>query len=569
MSTYAEITEHDRIIYSTKFIPIGARPSTDPNLTNPEKTVASAPTVPTETPDTGWDLTNVSKLASNAELAVNLTDPTAFTFMDSGNKLLVYDSADSTVNCWTLSSAYSLSGASYDGACAVVGNVVEMWVDDTGTTAFFLRNISEVGGVNKYTMSTPFDISTLSYDSRISVGEGYWKGMNVSTNGYHLYVGSSKGYVKHIYMYFPLQFGWTEVLETVDISGSSSIDGIVVNPAGTRMYVADASLQSLRQYTLNTAYYITDHDYDDLSFDLTGTGVVSLFIEDEEYADIFGITDDKVYKYKVSLTFISSDITTWTYTGLNDSKLVSGNTTGIYAMLCHDEIGKFFVGTRSTYVKEYSITGQDISTIADTGKSYLVTTDYAGSSGVYQMLWANNGTKFYVCVYRYQSEGFLEYDALTPYDINTLTFTGNNLIFNGNRGGWFSADGTKLCMLRKYFNTDECNIRYYTLSTPWDLSTASFDLMVKFYSDDVLENPIPNPDGSQVYMIWSYSGTGMRRIDFDDPFNSAGNISYTPEILRPGYQTWAHALSSDGKYYYSFSVTNRDIRQWATDIVSA
>lgn len=560
-TTYKEITEHDRIIYSTRFIPIGARPSFDPNLANPEKTVADPPSIPTETPDTGWTMSDVSKLSDNSIFEINLTDPSSFTFMDSGNQLLVYDSNDSTVNCYTLSSPYSLSGISYVGQCTIVSDVVEMWVDDTGTSAFFLRNISEVGGVNKYTMSTPFDITTLTYDSRISVGEGYWKGMYVSTNGYHLYVGSSKGFIKHFYMNFPLNLGWINKLETVDISGANSIDGIVINPAGTYLYIIDASSDILYQYNLETAYYITDHTYNNKSLDLSGIGVVSLYIEDDEYADILGIIDDKIYKYKISLSWEIYSTATWADTG--EYFNFNLGTTQPASLWISEAASKIYVGEgNGGTMFEYSFTGSNLSTAIYTGESYELEGSLLGFSP--------DGTKMYGVKYIYHSGAILQHVLSTPWDISTASL-GYTLATGTTTGGVFNKDGTKFIeFTNRFYYSSDSYVRLYDLTQAWDLSTATqYDEI--FLGEDWLgfkNDPKTNPGRTQVYFRNGYSTVEFNAVSFPDLF---GDPATNTEIISGssiGNQAWGYCFSENGQYYYRSDVNAKTVEKWTTDAVS-
>jgi len=379
--------------------------------------------------------------------------------MDSGNQLLIYDASDSSINCYSLATPYVVSGAVFVEKCAVVGEVVEMWVDATGTTAFFLRNTSSIGSVNVYKMSTAHDISTIAYHSRISIGDGYWKGLYVSTNGFHLYVGSSSGYIKHIYMHEPLDLGYVTLLETVDVSNADSIDGLVINPAGTRLYVTDNPGGRLYQYALGTAYYMTDHTYEDLSLNISGLGIVSLYIEDASYADMLGVIDDKIYRYRITLE-------DWSFSNFDDFIFDGVQlSTDIWSFhVSPDGVNLYTMSLDDTNCKQFVMsTPYDLSTA-----SYVGQYDYEDGNRRCINISADG---VYLYVLNTASTKIQSHTMLTPFDITTASVGPLGIAITGNNTGFeISDDGTILwCSIY-----DEEKFAEYSLITPFDVSSAVF-----------------------------------------------------------------------------------------------
>ena len=97
-----------------------------------------------------------------------------------------------------------------------------------------------------------------------------------------------------------------------------------------------------------------------------------------------------------------------------------------------------------------------------------------------------------------------EYTLATPYDISNIVYSGNKLeidilVTNSSRGCFaFKPDGTLLVAI------DRANfIKYYTLSTPWDLNTAvqdgTFDLQLPGVANDCTFEGI----GHQLFVVCS------------------------------------------------------------------
>jgi len=114
----------------------------------------------------------------------------------------------------------------------------------------------------------------------------------------------------------------------------------------------------------------------------------------------------------------------------------------------------------------------DITSIDDRPGISLKTVDLGlPGVGAYGLYIGNNGQKLYIAVYVDNDNGEIrEYDLSTPYDITTASYTGNILsIAERTFEVTFKPDGTKMFVLAIGFDS----ITEYDLSTAWDLSTAS------------------------------------------------------------------------------------------------
>jgi len=101
------------------------------------------------------------------------------------------------------------------------------------------------------------------------------------------------------------------------------------------------------------------------------------------------------------------------------------------------------------------------------------------------------------------SDTVFQYSLSTAWVVNTASYTGNTLVTttqdNSPYGVWISPDGTKFFVLG-----DQTNSVYrYTMSTPYNIGTASFDSGQVL--DFTAEIPAPGsltfkPDGSKIYV---------------------------------------------------------------------
>ena len=125
-------------------------------------------------------------------------------------------------------------------------------------------------------------------------------------------------------------------------------------------------------------------------------------------------------------------------------------------------------GSVSGYTYQYNLsTAWDISTASYVGYSNI---------GGYRFYIRDNGTDVYKTMLVSSSYRVYQYSMSTAWDITTLSATPNTYYQLGSssfeiNGLYFKDDGTKMYVVSNNTNT----VRQYTLSTAWDISTASYD----------------------------------------------------------------------------------------------
>jgi DNA-binding beta-propeller fold protein YncE len=172
------------------------------------------------------------------------------------------------------------------------------------------------------------------------------------------------------------------------------------------------------------------------------------------------------------------------------------------------------------------------------------------------LAFSSDGTKMYV----FMSSGndtVYQYDLLTPWDVSTaggspaLNSYDMSAVISNGVGGTFSTDGTKMYVTDLTTQT----VYQFDLSTAWDVTTAGGSPVA--YSKDVSsEDTSPEivrfrPDGSDMYVlgkntnnIYQYSLTTPWDISTASYINKSANVS-EKEIF---YQTFD--FKQDGRSFF-------------------
>ena len=182
--------------------------------------------------------------------------------------------------------------------------------------------------------------------------------------------------------------------------------------------------------------------------------------------------------------------------------------TGMNAIQFNDDGTKFFTsGYTGDDLNEYTLsTAYDLST-----RTFVDSYDWSakvGSLGAYGFDFKPDGTEVYTC--EYGDSNVHQFTLSTAFDVSTASFTrthdtGRDDYRHGIR---FKPDGTKMYITGgAYTTTDQTD--QYTLSTAWDISTASYDSVSLDHSsqDDTPGDILFNSDGTKLYMLGSTGHT--------------------------------------------------------------
>ena len=221
--------------------------------------------------------------------------------------------------------------------------------------------------------------------------------------------------------------------------------GLAFNNNGTKMYVTGDG-GSIYQYTLSTAFDLSTASYDSVSLSVSsqdGTPQSLAFNAGGTKMYVVGTSNDSVYQYTLSTGF---DLSTASYDSVSFS--VSGQTSSASGVAFKPDGTKMYINDGS----------------GDSVRQYTLSTGFDLSTASYDSVSFSTGSQ----------------DSI-PTDIA------------------LSADGTRMFML----GTSVDSAYQYTLSTAFDLSTASYD-SVSFSVSGQLSNPhgfVFSSDGEKMYVI--------------------------------------------------------------------
>ena len=158
----------------------------------------------------------------------------------------------------------------------------------------------------------------------------------------------------------------------------------------------------------------------------------------------------------------------------------------------------------------------------------------------YGIAFNNDGSKLYML--GYANKTVFQYTLSTPFDLSTASY--DNVSFSvaaqdtRPHGIAFNSDGSKMYMVGDINET----VYQYTLSTPFDLATASYD-SVSFDVSAQDTNPYSiafNSDGSKMYMVGAASDSVYQ---YSPTYDLGPNFLY--QIIHTGTAATFNTLNSD------------------------
>jgi len=477
---------------------------------------------------TAWDISTAS---FNQSLSVSAQEgaPRAVSFKPDGTVMLIGGAVSDTILQYSLSTAWDISTASYDQSFSIASQETifqSMFINEDGTS---LMLVGQQGlDVNRYSLSTAWDVSTMSYVDNFSVSsqdtapEGlffksdgtkmYYCGSNSDTI-YQYSTGtattldlSTGNYFSHtpsvntVFAFsnapasgtaagFALALTGANVAETYDIANASydSVSfsvatqetvptGVGFKDDGTKMYIVGSSNDNIYQYSLSTAWDVSTASYDSVSLSVATQETIPealFFKSDGTSLYIVGRDSNSVFQYDLTTAW---DISTGSYA--SKSMSVSSQETAPRGLYFKDDGTKaYIVGTANDTVYQYALsTAWDISTGSfETGKEVSVASQATVPTGLF---FSSNGYKMYVLHF---SSVVYQYSLSTAWDVSTasydsVSFTGNSQDGFGN-DIYFKSDGVKMYILG---NSNDTIYQYSTGSTA--AATFTYPSSVKFPS---------------------------------------------------------------------------------------
>ena len=249
-------------------------------------------------------------------------------------------------------------------------------------------------------------------------------------------------------------------------SGNSTLTDVEFSNNGTKMFIVGGNGDDVTPYALIRAFDLTHVSPFGAAFSLSPYNPAPQSLEfsnDGTKMFVIGIARDNVTGYALSTAF---DVSTATYVNAFNVRSEDHNPQGL--AFSNDGTKMFVVGQINRHVYEYTLpTAFDVSTAVHV-YSFPVESDVRDP---FDVEFSNDGTKMFVVDRNHNNVH--QYTLSTAFDVSTATFT--NVVFSVSgqdpspRGMAFSNDGTKMFVVGSHSS----NVNEYALSSVYPLSVVS------------------------------------------------------------------------------------------------
>jgi len=505
-------------------------------------------------------------------------------------------SNNNTMYQWTLSTAWDISTASYSNksfdVTAQDSYPQDVFFKPDGLIMFMVGKTTD--RIYRYSLSTAWDISTMSYGGiyfSTASQETTPHSLQFKSDGTKMYVAGESSNKMHQYS---LSTAWN--LSTVSYDSvyfantaqnNTQLLCTVLSTDGTKLFALNEGGKTVFKYNLSTAWNVGTASYANESFLLSSqdnTPTAIAFKDDGSKMYMVGTTNNIFFqyttqsvsapagKYHPAITAATGQIDSQYWTDINTmtADQIAGNGTVSYAVSTDNhaiwKTAKNGVGIRSIarnnsgtwqYNSSNTLTPFDVANAVYDSKSFSVNSQTNSPEGLFLK---PDGTKLYVC--SNNSDAVFQYTLSTAWDISTASYNSVTIsvgsVVVSPAGITFSADGTKMYLVDAYNE----KVFQYTLSTAWDLSTASYaNLAFNIAPQNVQSvEVLLNNNGTKMYMAGS-AGNSIYQYALSTAYNIS-TASYESKSFSFASQEdllSAVTFNADGTKMFAIGTTNDSV----------
>ena len=400
-----------------------------------------------------WDITTATYIG-NFNVSSQETGLRNVFFKPDGTKMYIIGVVGDDVNEYDLSVPWKVSTASYSQNFSVSSqlNIPQgLFFRSDGTKMYACGN---TGRVHEYNLSTAWDVTSAVYSQDNGVSTSNIASIFFKDDGSKMYflVGS----IVHEYN---LSTAWDvstqQLVQTFSVVSAQNLpQGLSFKPDGTRMFIIGNTNDDIDEWTLSTPWDISSAVY------LRTFSVATLTTNPR---GIF-FAPNGGYMYVTSTTapcFVAQYV-------LGGFSINAQETLPASLFFKHDGTKMYIIGTTGDIVFEY-----DLITPWYVPSAELLQRIYVGAKAplATSLFFKPDGTKMYVC--GSSSDSVHEYNLSIPWNVSSSVFSQSFSVASQDNfptGISFKYDGTKMYVVG---NRDD-DINEYNLSTAWDISTSSY-----------------------------------------------------------------------------------------------
>ena len=513
-----------------------------------------------------FDLSSAS-FVDSFDVSSQDTSPHGVAFNNDGTKMFIAGLQGLDINEYTLSSAFDVSTASFVDSFSVSSQdsaIRDVEFNADGTKMYVVGDTNN--SIYEYHLSTAFDVSTASYDSTFSVAaqETNPSGMAFNTDGTKMFVlGRSGDDVGE----YALSTGFD--ISTASFTDSFSVasqetgpEGIAFNTDGTKMFIVGEAGDDVNVYTLSTGFDVSTASYTS-NFSISSqeadpTGIAFSASGDKMF--IVGLAGDDVNEYQMPVTlalgsgsFASADV--GKTIEANSGVFILTSTAGAFTTTTTpSNYNQVASGSWQMYGVVFNTTDGDLELSNKvvigslTGASFVDSYQSTIENQMHAVAFKPDGTKMYFG--GFQNNSIRQFTLTTPFDVSTASYDSKTYNIGTDISGIaFSPDGTKM-VVAQYQNNE---VRYYTLSTAWDVSTASNQYGYSHSSQGNTPEGVQfNSDGTKM-MILTYANDVISEHSLSPAYVLNSSTAYTNTFFSVSSQAGTprgFSFNSDGTKFF-------------------
>lgn len=503
---------------------------------------------------------------------------------NNGTVFFMCTNSFSRMYSYTASTAYDISTLTYDNKYIAISSPYsdpcDVIISDDGTKFWGTGRTDVI--VGEFVMSTPFDLSTATYNnSSLDMSaqlDGNARSISFGDNGTKLYAtGYGASNVNSKVVQYNLSTAYD--LSTASYSGNSidltsTYPGVTtakINADGTKMLIAAYRQDEVHLFTLSTPYDLSTASDSGISYNFSSTvnttanstcgGTTNPDGSEFYYFGGFA-ADGNAYQFNMggSSVFNSSDVGKKVVG--NSGSAVITSTAGAYTSVT-PFADTSAISSWQLYGAEGKSDGTGIQLAGYSNNYNLVNATYTTISpylnqatGYNYMTFKPDGTK--VWVGGQQIDTIYEYNLGTGFDLSTITYSTSFAFATSSQSQGFAikSDGT-----RAYIADYNSAIRQLDLSTAWNISTATFN-SVSLGTTVYNKGLYIKPDGTKLYTIGT--GSDIREYTLSAPWDLSNySLDNTVTLASPVTSNDIHFSADGTKFFVPQSTGGRFVNAYS------
>ncbi|MBU1151777.1 Ig-like domain-containing protein, partial [Patescibacteria group bacterium] len=268
------------------------------------------------------------------------------------------------------------------------------------------------------------------------------------------------------------------------------------------------------------AWDLSSASYDSVSFAYEGgNGSGINFNSDGTKMFVGERNTNKLYRYSLSSAW---DLSTASY-DTDNTLNVGGQAADPYGFAFKSDGTAVYIVDTTTIVYQYTLSSAwDLTSGSYAEKSYSLDNIVNGSEATTGIAFNSDGSKMYVS--EYYTKAIYQYTLSTPWDVSSATYDEKSLSIASQSGSVygvaFQSDGERLYTIGAQNN----KVYQYNLSSAWDLSSGSYSGNSVDTEADPSGGLAFKTDGSKMYLVgisttnvYQYTLTNDLTPDVTDP----------------------------------------------------